>query len=246
MSKRGQETTSSEGSPMAKPKPMFPAEGETCQLGVTQPVNDDEGQSDHTGTKRLVRTTQNLEVQRSQVWRQDNAQSSDSWKQCDQEEASNSTSTKRLGGTATPRPEFQNMKYTKKQYMTNISHFLQKKLGITAGYSTVSMEELKTSVSKCGMFMSSSMKAAIHVGPTYLANLEVYKKRNFEEIESLFDITQNLILEHSEDIILNVNMIDNGTPSWTRSVLSHDQVIRWTEAKVRVYSDSVPMLGKDE
>ena len=91
--------------------------------------------------------------------------------------------------------------------------------------------------------MSSSMKAAIHVGPNYLANLEVYKNTNFEGIQSIFNITQILILEHSEEI-LNVNTIDSAFPSWTRSVLSHDQVIQWTKAKVRVYSDSVLCLGK--
>ena len=46
------------------------------------------------------------------------------------------------------------------------------------------------------MFMSSSMKAAIHLGPNHLANLEVFKNTNFEEIQSLFNVTQNLILEH--------------------------------------------------
>ena len=48
---------------------------------------------------------------------------------------------------------------------------------------------------------------------------------------------------HSEEI-LNVNTIESASPSWTRSVLSHDQVIQWTKAKVRVYSDSVLWLGK--
>ena len=54
------------------------------------------------------------------------------------------------------------------------------------------------------MFMSSSMKAAIHLGPNYLTNSEIYKNTNFEEIESLFNITQKFIMEHSEEI-LNVN-----------------------------------------
>ena len=87
------------------------------------------------------------------------------------------------------------------------------------------------------------MKAAIHFGPNYLANLEVYKNTNFEEIQSLLKITQKLILEHSEEI-LNVNTIESTSTSWTRSVLSRDQVIRWSKAKVRVYSDSVLCLGK--
>ena len=91
--------------------------------------------------------------------------------------------------------------------------------------------------------MSSSMKAVIHLGPNYLANLEVYKNTNFEEIQSLFTITQKLTLEHSEEI-LNVRPIESASPSWTRSTLSHEQVIQWIKAKVRVYSDSVLCLGK--
>ena len=48
--------------------------------------------------------------------------------------------------------------------------------------------------------MASSMKAAIHLGPNYLTKLEVFKNTNFEKIHSLFNITQKLILEHSEGI----------------------------------------------
>ena len=76
-----------------------------------------------------------------------------------------------------------------------------------------------------GMFMSSSTKAAIHLGPNYLANLEVYKITNFEEIQTLFNIIQKLILEQSVEI-LNVHTIESAPSSWSRSVLSHDQVDR--------------------
>ena len=87
------------------------------------------------------------------------------------------------------------------------------------------------------------MKAATNLGPNYVANLEVYKNTNFEEIQSLSNVTQKLILEHSEEI-LNVNTIHSTSPSWTRSVLSHDQVIQWTKAEVLVHFDSVLCLGK--
>ena len=126
--------------------------------------------------------------------------------------------------------------------MTKIFLFLQKNLEITEAYSTFSMAALKTIVLIWRMFMASSMKAAIHLGPNYLANLDVHKNINFEEIQSLFNITQKLMLEHSEEI-LNVNTVDSASLSWTRSVLSHDQVIQWTEATVRTYSDSVLCLG---
>ena len=91
--------------------------------------------------------------------------------------------------------------------------------------------------------MSSSMKPSIHLGPNCLANLEVYKIPKLEEIDSLFNITQKLILEHSEEI-LNVKPLESSSPSWTGSVLSHDQAIKWTKAKVRVYSDFVPCVGQ--
>ena len=184
MSKRGQEATSSEGSPKAKPKTMVPAKTRPVNLVLRSPwsarvnppqdlgylvdsVNADEGQVSQTCARKLVRTTRSPEVESSEVRRQ---------------------------------------------------------------------EKLRR------MFVSSSMKAAIHLGPNYLANLEVYKNTNFEDIQSLFNITQKLILEHSEEI-LNVNTIHSTSPFWTRSVLSHDQMIQWTKAKVLVYSDSVLCLG---
>ena len=66
------------------------------QVSPVNPVNDDKGKGDLIRTRKLVQTAQNLEVERSQVKRQENAQSSDSWKQYNQEEASNSTSTRKL------------------------------------------------------------------------------------------------------------------------------------------------------
>ena len=127
--------------------------------------------------------------------RLENAQNSDSWKRDDREEFSNSTGTRELVRAVTPRTEFQNMKYTSHQYMTKVFHFFQKKLGITAGYSTFAVETLKANVLICKMLMSASMKAAIHLGTNCSTNLEVHKNTNFEEIQSLFNATQKLILE---------------------------------------------------
>ena len=88
MSKRRQEATSTEGSPMAKPKPAVPAKArpinlvlhspwsarETLSQNLGYPVNtenDDEGQGDLTRTRKLVQKTQNPQVERSQVERQE-------------------------------------------------------------------------------------------------------------------------------------------------------------------------------
>ena len=76
-------------------------------------------------------------------------------------------------------------------------------------------------------------ESSLHLGPNYLAILDTYKNTNFEEIQNLFNITQKLILENSEEN-LNVHTIHSSSPPWTRSVLSHDQVLQWTKAKVLV------------
>ena len=55
----------------------------------------------------------------------------------------------------------------------------------------------------------------------------------FEDIQNSFGITHKLILDNSEEVE-NVKMITNTNPSRTRSLLSHDEVIKWAKAKVLV------------
>ena len=54
---------------------------------------------------------------------------------------------------------------------------------------------MKTNVLIWGLFVRSSMKSAIHLGPLFSEILKVWKNTNFEEIQNLFNITQKLILE---------------------------------------------------
>ena len=129
MSKKGQDATSREGSPMTESKPTDPAKArpinfffhspwsarENPSQDLGSPVNqrtDDQGQGDLTRARKLVQFTRNPEVDRSQVKRRENAQSSDSWKQCKQEEASHSIGSRKLVQTASPRTDFQKMKFT--------------------------------------------------------------------------------------------------------------------------------------
>ena len=48
--------------------------------------------------------------------------------------------------------------------------------------------------------------------------------------QSLFDITQKLVMEHGEEI-LNVKCLEHSSRSWARSVSSHDQAIKWRKQK---------------
>ena len=53
--------------------------------------------------------------------------------------------------------------------------------------------------------MTSMMKAAIHLGPNYVSNSEICKNTKFEDVESVFNMTHKLVMEHSDEI-LNVKM----------------------------------------
>ena len=71
---------------------------------------------------------------------------------------------------------------------------------------------LKTNVLIWGLFRSTTMKAAVHLGPNDIENLEVYRTTNFAELQNLFDITQRLTLDHQAEI-LNVAPNDWTAPS---------------------------------
>ena len=184
MSKRGQKTTSNEGSPMAKAKPCLvardPRSEENCPQSFGSLVNP-AGKS----------------------MREDQHQT-----HSDEGKHSNSNSTRRILAST---PELRNMEYTNYQCMSQIFQFQQGRLGMSSSDAAFSMQAYKTNVLIWWMFMSSSMKAAIHLGPNYLANSEIYKNTKFEEIESSSNIVQKLVMAYS-------------SPSWARAVFSHDQV----------------------
>ena len=93
--------------------------------------------------------------------------------------------------------------------------------------------------------MASSMKAVTHLQPDFFVNSEIYKNTRFENVESVFIITQKFKKEHSEEI-LNVRGPEYSSPSWTRSRLVNDQAIKWAKAKVCVFADSVLCVGRME
>ena len=59
----------------------------------------------------------------------------------------------------------------------------------------------------------------------FLMISEIYKNTRFENIENVFNITQKFIREHSEEF-LNVKTLDYQSPSWTRSTLFNENVIK--------------------
>ena len=91
--------------------------------------------------------------------------------------------------------------------------------------------------------MSTTMKASVHLGPSYNENLAAYRNTNFNELRALFDITHRLILEQTFETLDVCTMMWHFT-LWMRSTLCHDQVIKWATAKGYVKSGSVLCLGR--
>ena len=81
-----------------------------------------------------------------------------------------------------------------------------------------------------GLFVSSTMKAAIHLGLNYEKNIEILKCRNFENVGNLFTLTEILVTENSSQT-LSVSRIDCRPSCWTESTLAHDPVKKWSRSK---------------
>ena len=85
--------------------------------------------------------------------------------------------------------------------------------------------------------MASSMQAALRMDPSYEKNLELSKNSEFEKIEGFSGITRMMIEGNSE--IKNVFPADVASSLWEPPVLLKEQAMKWTKARVSVYSYSV-------
>ena len=82
------------------------------------------------------------------------------------------------------------------------------------------------------------MKAVVHFGQNLNQHLVSCRNANFEELKTLFDITQMLILDQDIEI-LNVPTIEWKFTPWMRSTWLHDKgthllrfsVLSWNDAR---------------
>ena len=81
------------------------------------------------------------------------------------------------------------------------------------------------------------------MGKNYSDNLHSFKKTEDLTMKQMFDISEKLITEHSDEIY--VNTISWEDYSWTNlSLVGDEEVISLQRTKVYVFSDSVLCLGK--
>ena len=96
-----------------------------------------------------------------------------------------------------------------------------------------------------GMFMSSTLEASVCMGKNYSDNLHSIKKyREKLTLKQMFEISEKLILEQSDEIF-GVSQISWENSPWKQlSLVNDEEVISLSHAKVYVFSDSVLCLGK--
>ena len=95
------------------------------------------------------------------------------------------------------------------------------------------------------MFMSSTLEASVFMGKNYSENLHsIQNTGNNLTMEQMFDISEKLIVGQSDEIF-GVNPTNWEDSSWKQSSLvSDEEVISLSHAKVFVFSDFVLCLGK--
>ena len=126
-------------------------------------------------------------------------QNEDSWKQEKKSEESHSTCSwkqKQSAGTHKKKSEtkFRNVQSPIQQYVGKVFLNLQNKYGITSVSSTFEVEPMKTDLMMWGgSFMSSSMKAVIHLRQNYTENMAAFKNTDIEESQDLLRITHRLV-----------------------------------------------------
>ena len=93
--------------------------------------------------------------------------------------------------------------------------------------------------------MSSTLEASVFMGKNYSDNLAFHQKyRENLTLKQMFDISEKLILEQSDEIF-GVSQISWENSPWKQlSLVNDEEVISLSHAKVYVFSDSVLCLGK--
>ena len=96
--------------------------------------------------------------------------------------------------------------------------------------------------------MSSTVEASVFMGKKSSSdNLHLHEKTqgNISDLKQMFEISEQLILEQSDEIFERVSQISWESSPWKQlSLVNDEEVISLSHAKVYVFSDSVLCLGK--
>ena len=186
--------------------------------------------SDRSGTgkpvARCVKVVNENTAPSSQVWHQNENTRSDFGKPV-------SKLLDRLSETRFPHHNFE---------IFNVEHLEKIFSSVRQRLSRPERDEVKD-VDVLGNLHVSDNEAAVHLGPDYEEHLRTTKNIHFEQVKTLFDISQNVILNHRSEIYGVSTIAWNKTPRMISTSL-HDRAIKLSKAKIHVYPDSVLCLVK--
>ena len=211
MSKREQDRTSKEGPAVAKPKQMSLVA--RCLLSSTRDPPQSWSASNDRGSRRWMRVPpQRASGNRCEVVTQTR----------NPDPKSGMTTRPNLQASGNrcevTMPKFKYQSWSSIVCKSPIGDTWKKSSG-TCDRSCISLKIMigieANNLLIWGLFMASTMKAAVHLGPNYTENMEVCKNANFKEI---FNVTQKLIMDHPMEILI-VSTVDWTSFSWQRSTL---------------------------
>ena len=93
-----------------------------------------------------------------------------------------------------------------------------------------------------GMFMNTTLRAAVHLGNDHDTNLRFVQKCLWKTTGQLFKETEKLISGQTETT--GISLIDSKDFRWISTSLLHNRAHQYATAKVYVFSDSVLCLGR--
>ena len=114
------------------------------------------------------------------MFHQDDTQSSSTTKLVQNGESASSASARKLERSENfqigrSKMDFHNMQISDHHYLEEVSKILRKKLNLAEEAPILDVE---TNILIWRIIMSTTMKAAAHLGPNHIANLEVFRNIN--------------------------------------------------------------------
>ena len=208
MDMRGQEQTSDEGSAVAKPKPMSHVQAKAKPRNLVSQVSHSSNRWSEKSTSATALS--NPEIPEKAMTQTARTDTSNIGRHRKMLRAQRPGNKKRLflltvasgnGSEQRTLPtemKYCSMKITDYSYLSKVFMFLQQQKGVQKGCETFGIQASKTNIMMWRLFVSSSMRAAIHLGLNHEENLETYKLMNFDQIQSVFNITKFFVMEHSQ------------------------------------------------
>ena len=105
------------------------------------------------------------------------------------------------------------------------------------------MEDLNVNLAIWGMFMNTTLRAAVHLGKVYDMNLRFVKNYLWKTTGQHFRETEKLISGQTETT--GISLVNFQEMRWVSTSLLHSRSYQFSIAKVYVFSDSALCVGEN-